>query len=436
MDMRDLSPEELQACIDYDREHFASWTNRNRNRFYKFLTLDGDNVEIRTVVCRYGKGNCYTRPVCVKEVARASVDGERMYTRDVAFMQFSGYSVDWSHEGLTPRPYWSASGWQGIGYLASSAMWKIKDRLVINPELLLQTERFRYCAWTPQCGDILDYLKCYAKHPRVELLVKSGLCWMSCKTGFLAQIEKDKGLMRYVMANIEAIKESRHGVDVIRMAYSRKIDLSAARERIQDSRLFRGYDLPKEMDVSKSAAYCRQNEIWSKYTYTNYLGRCKELGLDLADTKVSFPRNFKERAKEVDATWEALQRKKHAKERRAMSARIADTAIDAARLERVKGPFMVVLPKKEADLVKEGKQLKHCIGEGRYAQKIADKQIIVAFIRRKRSRSTSFVTVSVDRKSGEATQCYGKNNSKPEKRVLDFINGPFTRAAKRLVKAM
>jgi hypothetical protein len=36
----------------------------------------------------------------------------------------------------------------------------------------------------------------------------------------------------------------------------------------------------------------------------------------------------------------------------------------------------------------------------------------------------------------DAVQCYGKNNSKPEKRVLDFVNGPFTKAAKRIAKAI
>jgi hypothetical protein len=81
-------------------------------------------------------------------------------------------------------------------------------------------------------------------------------------------------------------------------------------------------------------------------------------------------------------------------------------------------------------------QLHHCLGQGSYADKIASKQIIVAFIRRKRSRNVPFVTVSVDRKSGDAVQCYGKNNSKPEKRVLDFVNGPFTKAAKRIAKAI
>lgn len=434
--MRELTAAELQICADYDREKFSRWDNRNMNRFYKFLTLNGDDVEIHTVACRYGKGHYATRPVCVKEVAQASVDSERIFTRDVAFMQMSVYSVDWSKEGLTRCPEWSSRGWFGNGYTASSPMWKIQGKPVINPELLQQTERFKYCAWQPSCGDILDYLKCYAKHPRIELLVKSGIEWMSCKTGFVMQIEKDKRLMRFVMDNIQDIKKYRYGIDAIRMAYSRKIGISDASRRISDRRSFRGYGLPLDIDASKASEYMRLKKINSKYTYTNYLGHCRVLGMDLADTKVSFPHDFKEREKEVLAMSEALKRKNDAAKRREMKKKIADAAIDAARLEGVKGPFMVVLPKNESDLIKEGKKLHHCIGQGSYADRIASKQIIIAFIRRKRSRNVPFVTVSVDRKSGEAVQCYGKNNSKPEKRVLDFVHGAFTKAAKRIAKAI
>jgi hypothetical protein len=103
-----------------------------------------------------------------------------------------------------------------------------------------------------------------------------------------------------------------------------------------------------------------------------------------------------------------------------------------ARLENIKGPFAILLPKKEADLKKEGKSLNHCVWDGSYAEKLAKGGLMVAFIRRKRSRASSFVTVSFNLKSRQVEQCYGMKNSKPEKRVMDFINGPFERTAKKI----
>ena len=430
--MRELTRLEEQAVIDYDREHHKPWNNMNRTRFYKFLTLEGADVEVRTVACRYGKGHYAIRPVFMKEVHRCSVDTTRMFVKDVCYHHMSGYVVDWSREGLSKVPEWHANGWFGIGYQASSHIWKIRDRPVINPEVLQQTERFKYCAWQPSCGDILDYLKVYAAHPRVELLVKAGLEVMGCKSGFVAQIEKDKRLMRFVMDNIASIKEFRYGVDIIRLAYAKGIDLCEAMHRIADRRHFRGSRLPREIDATKALAYMRAHKVASAWDYARYLRDCKELGRDLSDTKVSFPRDLKARREEIAAIHKEIERRKDAKRRKEMDKAIASVAVNLARLENVKGPFAVVLPKKEADLKKEGRSLHHCVGDGAYADKIMSGGLVIAFIRRKRSRSSSFVTVSFDRKTRKVVQCYGLKNSKPDKRVLDFINGPFQRAAQRI----
>lgn len=435
--MRDLTHLEEQAVIDYDRTHYKPWNNTNRTRFYKFLTLEGADVEVRTVACRYRKGHYAVRPVFMKEVARATVDTQRMFIKDVCYRNMAGYCVDWSSEGLMKTPEWAADGWFGVGYLASSHMWKIRDRQVINPEVLQQTERFKYCAWTPACGDILDYLKVYAKHPRVELLVKAGLEGLGCKSGFVAQLEKDKRLMRFVMEHMGEIKEFRYGVDVIRMAYAKGMTFGEAMNRISDRRQFRGYYLPVGIDATKALAYLKtqklsSNSYGNKYGYCRYLRDCKELGRDLADTKVAFPKNLKARQDEIAAINAAIARRKDAAKRREMDKAIGRTAVTLARLERVKGPFSVVLPKRESDLKKEGRNLKHCVGDGAYAERIANGGLIIAFIRRKRSRSSSFVTVSYNLKSRKVEQCYGWKNTNPDKRVMDFINGPFQRAAKTI----
>ena len=436
--MRELTRLEEQSVIDYDREHHKPWNNMNRTRFYKFLTLEGVDVEVRTVACRYGKGHYAIRPVFMKEVHRASVFTTRMYVKDVCYHHMSGYVVDWSREGLSRVPEWQADGWFGIAYQASSHIWKIRDRPVINPEVLQQTERFKYCAWQPSCGDILDYLKVYAAHPRVELLVKSGLEFMGCKSGFVAQLEKDKRLMRFVMDNIESIKECRYGVDIIRLAYANGIELCDASNRIADRRHFRGSRLPREIDATKALAYMRglnlkgEEAFMSAWDYCRYLRDCKELGRDLSDTKVSFPRDLKARREEIAAIKKEVERRKDAKRRKEMDKAIASVAVNLARLENVKGPFAVVLPKKEADLKKEGRSLHHCVGDGVYADKIMSGGLVIAFIRRKRNKSTPFVTVSFDVATRKVVQCYGLKNSKPAKMVMDFINGPFERAAKRI----
>ena len=429
MDMRELTRLEEQEIVDYDVRHFQPWNNRNRTRFYKYLTLNGDDVEIRTVACRWGKGHYATRPIVMKEIARTSVDTASIFTRDVAFYQVSGYCVDWSSEGLSIKHEWQVAGWHDTPYKASSSLWKINNKPVINPEILQKTDRFKYCSWTPECGEIIDYLKVYASHPRVEFLVKSGLKRFACKSGFIAQMEKNKGL---IMDNMMEIQKFHYGADVIRMAYSKKISLIDADNRIADRRHFHGYSLPREIDPSKAIAYMKKQKDCYTHTYVQYLRDCKYLGLDLSDTKVALPHNFKTREKEIRALKAVKERREQKEKLMKIQKQIARTAVDAARLESINGPFSVVLPKNDKDLIKEGKKLSHCVGNGVYAERIAEKKLIIAFIRMKSRPSEPLVTVSYDVQAKEVAQVYARKNTKPEKRILDFVYGPFEKTAKKI----
>lgn len=434
MDRRHLTDEERERIADYDRDICQSWGSQaKRTRFYKFLVADGDDMEVRTVAVRYGNGNYATRKLFIKEVVWASAISDRMYIRDLGYAPMAGYRVDWSREGLMSEPYWRANGWFGTAYDPGSPMWKFRDKPVINREELANHPRFKYCRWSPTCGDIIDYLKVYQLHPKVELLVKAGLKHLACRRGFLSQLEKNKGLMQFVAANIAEIAEIKAGCDAILKAKKDGTTVAQAKEMIDTRREFQGCHLPREIDAGKALAYLKaQKSYIGKSSYAHYINVCRTLGLDLADTKVAFPKKFEARRVEVDAAMEALKRKNDLKKRREMNKAIADVAIDLARLEKVNGPFAVVLPKKETDLNHEGRKLSHCVGNGRYAERIALRELAVAFIRRKSRRSEPFVTVSVDLTSRQIAQCYAYDNDKPEKRVMDFVNGPFARAVKKI----
>ncbi len=432
MDMRDMTCAEELEVINYDRRHYPRNEKINRTRFYKYLTRNGDDIEIRTVAVKNGVKHNERKKTYVKEVFRASVDTERMWVRDMAFYRMANYMVDWSREGLSKSYEWSADGWFGLLYRASSSMWKMGDKPIVNLKMLKETDRFKWCAYTETCGDILDFLKIYAKHPRVELLVKAGLTHLASKVSFAEHMDSDGTFRKFVMDNLDSINTMRYGVDIINMAYSKKISLSEAMRNIADRRHFNGHKLPKEVNASKALAYMdTQEDAWT-WAYCQYLRDCKMIGMNLSDTKVTFPKNFKARRDEIAALKREFERQKYSEKRKEIDKAIGRMALNMARLENVKGPFAVVLPKKEADLKREGKSLKHCVGQGSYAEKIAKGGLVIAFIRRKRSRSSSFVTVSFNLKSRKIEQCYGLKNSKPEKRVMDFINGPFERTAKKI----
>ena len=386
----------------------------NRTRFYKYLLPAGNDMEVHTVAVKTKR---YGTLSVVKEVVRASVDDPFQYVKDLACLRMGGYTVDWSPEKVGRPHQWSYGGcWESEAW-GRRCKWKINCR-VINPEVLQQHPRFKYCSWTPECGDILDYLKAYAKHPKIELLSKIGAGRFGTKTGFVAQLERNKGLMRFFSANLEEIKEHNRGVDAIRMAYKADITMDEADTRIKARHAFKGMRLPPTVDAVKALNFVRYS---SKWEYCQYLRNCITLGMDIADTKVTFPKQFKQRRTIVNDRIAEIERVKNAEQAKAMDALIAACAKKFARFEKARGVYRLMLPRKAADLKQEGKRLHNCLGDGHYAAKMARGETLIAFVRHSRKPGAAFVAVEFDPADRRVLQCYGDNNQKPPAPVLKFV---------------
>ncbi len=426
--MKPLSTYALKQIEAYDLQR-SIYCSRNLTRFYKWLVRDGQDIQIRTVAIKTRKNGS----VCIKEVVRSSVDRDEMFVRDVVLTSMSGYTVDWHREKLGRKREWDYKGrWMEHDYMPKDCLFKMAWVVTINVDLLKRVKRFKWCAYYEGCGCILNYLKLYVKHPRIEFLSKQGLGRFAKLPGFVKQLEGDKDLLRFFSKNIEAIKGSSYKSDVVLMAYRLNIPLRDASRRLEQLRSWRGLKLPRSVDGCKAFEYVKRSGV-NEWNYCRYLKDCMTIGWDMKDTKVVFPKHFKARAKVALSMFEEIKRREKIELQKKMDTDLATMAQKLSKLEAVTGPFKVIIPKREQDFRNEGKRLNHCIGNGCYVSGHASGEHVIAFIRRARSLRVPFVTLQFSPESGKVNQCYGKNNSKPEKRVLDFIHGAFTKAAKRIV---
>lgn len=414
--MTPISYAALQAVLQFDyREHVLKG-GINRTRFYLWLAPHGEDMEIRTVACR---APSRWKAVEAKEVIRASVDAPKMYVKDLAYCRMAGYQVDWSPEGGRQRE-WSYGGrWQAETY-SRRCSWKLHGR-VVNPEALQETPRFRYCAWTPVCGHPLDWLKAYVAHPRIELLAKAGIGWLGQRTGLVTRMERNKDLMRWVMGNLEDLKKV-YTIPALNLAYKTGVSLMAAEKSILTRRRMLEYGMPKQMDADRVAQYTKARSIYER-AYCTYLRHCVRLGLDLSDTKTAYPRDFGKRRQIVADQVAEIERRENAEKAKKMDAEIAATAKRFARCERRRGSLALVLARKTAELIREGKRLHNCLGDGHYAAKMARGETVIAFVRR--SSGTTLVAVEWSPAQKRVLQCYGTKNSKPPKPILTFVNRCF-----------
>jgi hypothetical protein len=405
----------------YDYEHHVCRRMVNRNRFYHVLKPDGQDMEIHTVAVKAHR----TKGVYVKEVVQASVNDPWLHITDLALCGMGGYQVDWSPEKIGPARYWSYRGrWETDAY-APRCKWKLRCD-VVNPEALQSHPRFRYCFWTPECGHPLDYLKAYAKHPRIELLSKVGLGWIGTRCGFVTQMERSKEMQRFVMDNIKEIRERQYGVKVIREAFRDGRGLATAQKVVALRREWGRLGLPRTVDSERASVYVKRQRCDSRQ-YAVYIKNCVALGLDVRDTKVAFPRQFNTRRQIVSDQIAEQERRKNAELKQKQDAAIAAVASKYAAFERARGAFIVRVPRHANDLVREGKRLHNCLGDGHYAAKMARGETVIAFVRRTSSPYAAFVAVEFSPTQCKVLQCYAAKNARPPAPVMKFVSRMFER---------
>lgn len=443
--MKPLTASQKDEIADFDFEHYRRsgaakpGEAPNRNRFYIYLTMDGDNVEVRHCAV---KQRATGEPV-VKEVIRASVDSTRMYAKDVAFGMMCGYVVDWSPEGVGRKRSWSYRGkWEREDYTHKNGKWKLHAP-VVNPEILAETERFKWCAWTSGCGHILDYLKHYVERPRIELLAKAGIGHLALLRGFMKTLEADKKLMSFVSRNLAEIHKKRYNATEILRAARHNITLEQSRTELETIARFNGEGIPRTVNKLRAYAYiCKQGASVPRYSH--YIELCVHYKLDLRDTKNAYPKDFEGRMRDLQDRYDAEKRKEDAKRRREekkeeaarmirIDSAIAKVAATLAKIEKASGPFAVRLPRADADLHKEGKKLGHCVWA--YGNRVERGECIIVFVRMPDKPNLPFVTVDFNPADGKVKQCYGAKNQKPPQNVLDFVYGPLQKQLKKLQKA-
>jgi len=222
------------------------------------------------------------------------------------------------------------------------------------------------------------------------------------------------------MKNAEDIRSS--GVDDIFLAYKNGVSLPTAWKQIDVIRSFRGYGLPRSVPALKAAGYISKARI-CRTDYVHYLKNCEKLGLDLADTKVAFPRQFKRRQQVMQDQVDAIIRAENAEKIAAMNRQLEAIAKTWSSLERNGRDYRIVIPRTEQEFIDAGRAMANCLGQ--YASRVSRGELVVVFVRQAGHPRKAFVAAAYDPKAETVTQCYGGKNSKPPKPVTDFVNRVF-----------
>ena len=187
--------------------------------------------------------------------------------------------------------------------------------------------------------------------------------------------------------------------------------------------------------------YLKKQDITS-YLYLDYIRACSYLNLDCKDDSIRYPQDFHHwhdiRLGQVQTIRLEEERKANrlrAKENRARKKReriekeqlAKDFLIAAEKYLPLAGftedeHYAIFIAQSPAELVKEGNALSHCVGYNGYDKKMANQETLIFFVRKIEELDKPFVTIEYSLKNKQVLQCYAYKNTKPDEKVLEFVN--------------
>lgn len=168
----------------------------------------------------------------------------------------------------------------------------------------------------------------------------------------------------------------------------------------------RANDIANKFDLTKLYNYLtKQNATYSYYE--DYIDFLLELGISLRKHK--YPRDLKQAHDKYSNMLDLERNKQYDKDIQTRSITLSNL------IDFTKGLIVKPIDNVE-ELVNEGKQLIHCVGN--YAKRYSEGQTDIYAIRQLNNPYKPFVTLEI--KDNEVRQCYGYDNKEPEEYIINF----------------
>ena len=338
----------------------------------------------------------------VMTVGQTASDADKVDYRNLRYYYcMGGYSVDDWAVPVDGNSWESVPvQWDGRGEPSGP---------VVNPDVLKDAApMYRYAAIDEHSWGIKPaaYLRALRKFPAAELLHKAELDRLVVPT----ILKGGKGLAKFIAGNLKPIRECQAGAETVKYAYQHGTTIENASDICRARHKLAGVPLPPDTDALTVLRYTERANI-SVWQFRNHAENCRKLNL-AAGAYMPSPRRWCHRVEEVE---ELVAKKEKLAQRRAKLHRAklfaeAEGKL-AEMLKRHKGAVKVVVPMDEGQLEKEGKAMTNCIGNGIYAQQVANGMSLVVFLRMSESPD-NWCDVEF-RRTGRVwhvAQCYGRKN--------------------------
>lgn len=279
-----------------------------------------------------------------------------------------------------------------------------------------------------------NYLEGYLNAPVIEQLVKIGMTRI-----VKAAIHEEREDIYETFINFPSPRANNPaaalGVTKRELREMRELNISGTGYKLWQDLKRAGYGMNAEMmkflwnygvtqfwdleriakygDVFKTIAYMKsQGEKVRNLTgWADYIENCKKLGYNITDKHVKYPREFR---KMHDRVADEVVSRENADKNEAFTCLYEEYTKLYGYEDK---EYIVLLPKCPNDLIREGREMHHCVGT--YIGRYADKESIILFIRQKAAPDVPFITAEINPQN-YPVQIQDKYDHKPPEEVMRF----------------
>lgn len=148
----------------------------------------------------------------------------------------------------------------------------------------------------------------------------------------------------------------------------------------------------------------------------DYLEMSAVIKVDISNKQIKFPKDLLDAHNILSVRTASIKDKIRA-EKVKKAFQTIYTGIQAYRT----GKYQIVFPRSEADFLREGQQLNHCVGNGTYFNRHIEGINMIFFIRKVAEPEKPFFTAEVNVEKRTIVQLYGDHDCQAPKEIRNFV---------------
>lgn len=282
--------------------------------------------------------------------------------------------------------------------------------ITTNIKKLVRNTRYKYSCLDIIARnkiDILEYLKVYERHNELELLVKNKnfkLVEDIIRNGYTPIELENKKNLKYLKYDF-TLKEFKNAVyfNLNKYADIKAYGYINAMQWINELNKL-------DQNINKLIHYLHRQKQTIDY-YKDYIETAKEIGMNIGDTRVLYPKKL---AKAHDDVMEQYEITKNER----ISKAIMEYAKELEKLSFKEKKLIIMPAHSQDELIEESKVLEHCVRQ--YSGRMANRETAIFFIRNTREKNKPYATLEL--KKNKVVQCRCFKNNKPNENVINFVN--------------